>query len=293
MVTDDMLRRIMPNLPPKKRAEYLPHLQRAMDEFGINTPLREAAFLAQIAHESAEFRFMAEIWGPTEAQRRYEPESDLAQRLGNSQVGDGERFKGRGPIQITGRANYQKYSQLLGIDVVGNPSLAATPELTFRIAGLYWQRNGLNELADQEQFKTITKRINGGFNGLEDRLRFYDMARTVLGVAAVRGIRSVPDRGDDSSIPRFTRGLDSSGEITPSAAERNIASVPQNGTSIEKATAGGKKSGVKKDTKPVRKKTVVARAAKKSTQHGAKKVSAKNVEKRRAKKPVKGRSKGR
>lgn len=90
MITDDNLRQIMPNLPQQKRADYLPLLQQAMEEFGINTALREAAFLAQVAHESAEFRFMEEIWGPTKAQKGYEGRKDL----GNTQPGDGFRFKG-------------------------------------------------------------------------------------------------------------------------------------------------------------------------------------------------------
>src|SRR4030095_4349985 len=124
------------------------------EEFGINTPLREAAFLAQIAHESGQLRFMEEIWGPTEAQRSYEPQSDLARRLGNTEVGDGKRFKGRGPIQITGRANYATFGDLLGLDIINDPVMAAALEVGFRIAGLYWQKNGLNELADQEMFKT-------------------------------------------------------------------------------------------------------------------------------------------
>src|SRR5262245_59785689 len=128
MITSDVLRRIMPRLTEEKSTQYLPHLQQAMEEFGITEPLREAACLAQIAHESGEFRFVEEIWGPTDAQRRYEPQSELAQRLGNTEVGDGKRFKGRGPIQVTGRANYQRYGQLLGIDLVNNPVLAASPE---------------------------------------------------------------------------------------------------------------------------------------------------------------------
>lgn len=180
MVTDDELRQIMPNLKPDKRALYLPHLQAAMAEFAITTMLREAAFLAQVAHESAEFRFMEEIWGPTPAQRRYEPVTSLSKMLGNTQPGDGKRFKGRGPIQLTGRANYKTFGDKLGVDLVGNPALAATPEVAFRIAGLYWQTRGLNPLADAQNFREITRRINGGFNGLADREKYYARAKRVL-----------------------------------------------------------------------------------------------------------------
>jgi predicted chitinase len=169
-------------LPAAKRIAFLPPLQSAMTEFQVNTPQREAAFLAQIAHESGEFRWMEEIWGPTPAQQCYEPPSELASKLGNGQTGDGKRFKGRGPIQITGRDNYKKYGGLLEIDLVQNPDLAATADVGFRIAGLYWQNNGLNEMADRFLFETITKRINGGLNGLDDRLKYYDRAKAVLGV---------------------------------------------------------------------------------------------------------------
>jgi predicted chitinase len=184
MITDDQLRQVMPNLPAAKRALYLPHLNAALTTYTIDTPLRTAAFVAQLAHESGEFRWMEEIWGPTAAQLRYEPPSTLATKLGNTQAGDGKRFKGRGPIQITGRFNYGKFGGLLGLDLVGNPALAATPEVAFATAGLYWQRNGLNELADARDFVTITRRINGGTNGLADRQMYYERAKAVLGTEA-------------------------------------------------------------------------------------------------------------
>ncbi|MEP7098904.1 MAG: glycoside hydrolase family 19 protein [Burkholderiales bacterium] len=189
MLTDAQLQKIMPNLASAKRALYLPPLNAAIQTYGIDTALRTAAFIAQLAHESGEFRWMEEIWGPTDAQRRYEPPSDLAKRLGNTQAGDGKRFKGRGPIQITGRFNYQTYGDLLGIDLSADPARAATPEVAFATAGLYWQRNGLNELADTRQFVTITKRINGGTNGLADRQMYYERA---LGVLVAPAPRSEP-----------------------------------------------------------------------------------------------------
>ena len=100
-----------------------------------------------------------------------------------SQPGDGKRFKGRGPIQLTGRANYQKFGALLGIDLVGQPELAAAPEVAFETAGLYWKRKGLNELADADNFTEITRRINGGQNGAAERVRFYERAKLVLAAA--------------------------------------------------------------------------------------------------------------
>ena len=183
MINDAQLRQIMPRLAEAKLQLYLPHLNNALQTYAIGTPLRCAAFIAQLAHESGEFRWMEEIWGPTTAQLRYEPPSDLARRLGNTQPGDGARFKGRGPIQITGRFNYGKFGDLLGIDLCADPALASTPAVAFATAGLFWQRNGLNELADAQRFLDITRRINGGTNGLADREQYYERAKAVLGVA--------------------------------------------------------------------------------------------------------------
>lgn len=183
MLTDTQLSQIMRNASPAKRQNFLAPLNDAMQIHGITSLLRTAAFIAQLAHESGEFRFMEELWGPTAAQKRYEPPSDLATRLGNSQAGDGKRFKGRGPIQITGRFNYKKYGDLLGIDLTAAPERAATPEIGFATAGLFWQRNGLNELADADNFKFITQRINGGQNGAAEREGFYELAKQVLASA--------------------------------------------------------------------------------------------------------------
>ena len=176
MLTTTQLSQIMPGLAEAKTTLYLPPLNQAMQRFAVDTVLRAAAFVAQLAHESGEFRFMEEIWGPTAAQRGYEGRADL----GNTQPGDGKRFKGRGPIQITGRANYKKYGGLLGIDLIGSPERAAAPDVAFLIAGLYWATNHLNELADAQQFVAITKRINGGINGLPDRQMFYERAKRAL-----------------------------------------------------------------------------------------------------------------
>jgi predicted chitinase len=184
MLTDLQLAQIMRNASQRRRALFLQPLNDAMAAHGIDTPLRMAAFLAQLAHESGELQFMEEIWGPTAAQKRYEPPGDLARRLGNTQPGDGRRFKGRGPIQITGRANYKTFGDLMGLDLVGNPDQAATPEVGFAIAGLFWERKGLNALADAGDFTEITRRINGGQNGAADRERFYGVAKQVLGAGA-------------------------------------------------------------------------------------------------------------
>jgi putative chitinase len=142
MLTAEQLKSIMPHLSDSRNGEFRPFLTTAMTEFAIEAPARAAAFLAQLAHESGQFRFMEEIWGPTDAQSRYEPVTKLSQALGNTDVGDGKRFKGRGPIQLTGRANYQRFGDLLGVDLLGDPTRAANPNVAFRIAGLFWSKNG-------------------------------------------------------------------------------------------------------------------------------------------------------
>jgi predicted chitinase len=236
----------MPNLGSTKATAFLPFLVGAMKEFDIDTPARAAAFLAQLAHESGELRFMEEIWGPTPAQLRYEPVSPVARSLGNTQPGDGKRFKGRGPIQVTGRANYRVFGDALGVDLVGNPPLAATNNVGFRTAGLYWKKRGLNELADQQRFESITRRLNGGVNGLADRIRYYERAKVVLGVPALRGAPGTPD---DGAGPVFSRGLDQPGEITPTVAERAPRTAARKRPPARK-TPSRKASGRKSRAKP-------------------------------------------
>ncbi|MFN0086399.1 MAG: glycoside hydrolase family 19 protein [Blastocatellia bacterium] len=218
MISETDLQQIMPRLSADKRQLYLPFLNRVMRDFRIDTPLRTAAFLAQLAHESGEFRYMEEIWGPTAQQKRYEPPTDLAARLGNTQSGDGRRFRGRGPIQITGRSNYRRYGGLLGVDLENNPDLAATPQVAFEIAGVYWQTNGLNELADIPDFTKITRRINGGLNGLPDRERYYETAKRVLGVTA--------GRSRSAATPAVQPSLMRSALVPEAPADREEAPLP-------------------------------------------------------------------
>lgn len=174
-LTQNQLLAIMPRVPKEHAAEYLRLLNAAMKEFGITTPRRQAAFLAQLAHESSQLRYMEEI----ASGEAYEGRKDL----GNTQPGDGKRYKGRGPIQLTGRSNYRRAGTALGLDLEGNPERAARPEVGFRIAGWFWKTRGLNELADRDEFKEITRRVNGGYRGLESRQQFYQRAREVLKIA--------------------------------------------------------------------------------------------------------------
>jgi putative chitinase len=172
-VSVQQLRQIMPHLSDARAREVLPHLNKAMVEAGINTPKRQAAFLAQLAHESAEFRYFEEIASGA----AYEGRKDL----GNIHPGDGVRYKGRGPIQLTGRANYRAAGKALGIDLENNPKRAADVDVGFRTAAWFWNSRNLNSLADQGDFRGITKRINGGYNGLAQREAYYQRALNVLG----------------------------------------------------------------------------------------------------------------
>ena len=164
---------VMPNLSAADANGYLPYLNAAMAEGNINTPMRQAAFLAQLAHESGQLRYFEEIASGA----AYEGRGDL----GNTQPGDGVRFKGRGPIQLTGRSNYGSASAALGVDLVNDPELAATPAIGFRIAQWFWNSRGLNSYADSGNFDAITLRVNGGYNGKASRDAYYARALDVLG----------------------------------------------------------------------------------------------------------------
>lgn len=159
-----------------RATEWLPHITAAMVEFDITTPARQAAFLSQIGHESGGLHWVVELWGPTPAQARYEGRKDL----GNTERGDGFKFRGRGLIQTTGRANYAATGEALGLDLLDDPAQLAMPENAARSAGWYWQNRGLNTLADVGDFRRITLRINGGLNGMGERLALHEAARAVL-----------------------------------------------------------------------------------------------------------------
>lgn len=169
-----VLRAVMPQLSEAKAKLYLPLLNAAMAEAGITTPQRQAAFLAQLAHESGQFRYMQEIASGS----AYEGRRDL----GNVNPGDGQLYKGRGPIQLTGRDNYRAAGEALGLDLEANPRQAAEPSVGFRTAAWYWNTRHLNDFADTGDFREITRRINGGYNGLADRERYYAAARQALGL---------------------------------------------------------------------------------------------------------------
>jgi putative chitinase len=175
-VSNAQLSKIMPGASQSKIQQYAPYLNQAMQSAGINTPARQAAFLAQLGHESGSFQYMQEL----ASGKAYEGRKDL----GNTQPGDGVKYKGRGPIQITGRANYAAAGKALGIDLINHPELAATPQVGFQTAAWYWNTHNLNQYADQNtqaSFNKITKAINGGYNGEADRNSRWATAKQQLG----------------------------------------------------------------------------------------------------------------
>ena len=182
-----LLRAIMPRAPEKRKARQAqivatigPLLAPALHRYGLDTPLRTAHFLAQVAHESDGFCTTEEY----ASGKAYEGRADL----GNTQPGDGVRYKGRGLIQLTGRHNYGVYGKIIGEDLVGHPDRAADPATSLILACEYWNRTarGLSRFADADDIVSITRKINGGLNGLDDRKAYLAKAKKALArVAAI------------------------------------------------------------------------------------------------------------
>ena len=155
-----------------KASEFCEPLNNAMEKYSINTLLREAAFLAQVGHESGRLFYVKEI----ASGKAYEGRKDL----GNTKAGDGVKFKGRGLIQITGRNNYKQCGTDLKLDLLTHPELLETTDNACLSAAWFWNLHHLNPLADQQLLSSITKIINGGQNGQLDRQLLYNKAKIVL-----------------------------------------------------------------------------------------------------------------
>lgn len=168
---------------PRAELWALP-LTAGMTRYDINTPMRQACYIAQVGHESMRFSRVREIWNPKQvpAQARYEGRVDL----GNTQPGDGMRFMGRGLIQITGRDNYTKASKALGVDFVRNPQLLERDDYAAMVSAWWWHEHGCNELADSGDFLALSIRINGKIpetglpNGWADRQELWTTAKAAL-----------------------------------------------------------------------------------------------------------------
>lgn len=203
MITKEQLRRAIPDAKDSSIEKYYEPLIAAMDHYGINTKNRIAAFLANLAHESAAFntteenlnysaqRLMAVFpkyfRGRNTALYHRQPQKIAnvvyANRMGNGDKasGDGWRYRGRGLIQLTGKENYQLFSDAIDADIVSNPDWILTPEGATISAGWFWNSRKLNQLADVEDLKEITRKINGGYHGHIERSRRYYHIKKVLG----------------------------------------------------------------------------------------------------------------
>ena len=204
---------------------------------GLHMPHRLAFYLGQILHESAVFRYDRELWGPTPAQERYDTRTDL----GNTpeRDGDGFKYRGRGPIQITGKSNYEQFTAWArkidhtAPDFVKDPDAVNVDPWEGMVAIWYWSTRGLNQLADAGDFRGVTKRINGGYNGLDDRQRWTDRTSLVLlgfGRNDVKGFQTAAGLTADGVMGPKTRA---------ELHEHLFASEPL-GTSNQPAKRGGK-----------------------------------------------------
>lgn len=205
MLTYDQLLKINGNKNPEMCKYYIDALNKILPEYKINTKLRLAHFLAQILHESGNLKYKSEnlnysakalrsVFGKyfktDEIANQYarKPEKIAnrvyANRMGNGDEasGDGWLRRGRGLIQLTGTDNYKACTKALNVDLMKNPDLIiSNAEICMKTACWFWDKNNLNELADKDDIKNITKRINGGFNGLEDRSSILKRAKEILG----------------------------------------------------------------------------------------------------------------
>ena len=208
-INQDMLLHIMPNAKSSDIQNYMPSLQEKLQLFEINSPIRVAHFLSQIAHESGELRYKSEnlnysaralrlvfskYFESDEIAEQYarQPEKIAnvvyANRMGNGDIASGEgwKYRGRGLIQLTGKENYCKCEKALGLPLSKQPDgLANDPNSAVIVACYFWHSHGLNQLADQDDLKAITRRINGGYNGLEDRAKFLNRAKQYLEIEGV------------------------------------------------------------------------------------------------------------
>ena len=173
--TKEKLGLVMPRAMPRRIDLYYEPLVKGMTRYGIDSPRQIAHFIAQLAHESGSLLYAEELADGS----AYNGRTDL----GNTQPGDGPRFKGRGLIQLTGRNNYADYSRFTGIDYVSDPArLATDPFACVDVACWFWKTRGIGPLAEADDARAVTKRINGGYNGLDDRLEHLARAKALLGL---------------------------------------------------------------------------------------------------------------
>jgi putative chitinase len=189
-------------------------LGNVLDSYAINTRFRIVHFLAQLAHESDGFCTTQEYASGA----AYEGRRDL----GNTQPGDGRRFKGRGLIQLTGRANYHTLGGKLGVDLEANPEMAAEPKMSLRIACEYWKSRKINPPADNDDLITVTKLVNGGLNGLDQRRDYLVKAKAALARLEATGVARDTSNADHPVLRRGSRGP----EVADLQARLRAAGLP-------------------------------------------------------------------
>jgi putative chitinase len=183
MLTLEQLTKIIPHCGKARRAEFLAPLNNAMLEFEINTPLREAAFIAQVAHESGSFVYTKELANGSAYDGRKDLGNTIPEAISVAKANGmsaGRFYKGHGLIQLTGYSNHKACGEALGLDLIHKPGLITVNPDCCRSAAWFWKEHGLNELADAGNFDKITRVINGGTNGQEERRAFYRTACLVL-----------------------------------------------------------------------------------------------------------------
>lgn len=159
--------------------EFAKPLTLAMQEFGIAAPMEQAAFLANGLHETMMLRYLREVWGPTVAQKKYNNRPEK----GNTNPGDGYRYRGGGFIHLTWCCNYESAGRAIGVDLKNNPERVAEPTIACRSAGHFWKSRGLNAVLAAGGFVAVVKSINGGTNGLAERERLFAALKKEFGAA--------------------------------------------------------------------------------------------------------------
>lgn len=253
---EKIIKTIAPNAKPSivyGLAEAMPEVIKIAD---LSTPIRQAHFLAQLAHESAGFRTTTEYASGAEYNGRKD--------LGNTGPNDGVRYKGRGLIQITGRYNYRAMGRALGQDFEGNPDLAAQFPWAALTAAEYWKERNINRYADKDDVKAVTKIINGGYNGLADRDRLLKIAKTAIGnqdgsinVSAAQkrlALLSYPLGAIDGKIGPLTRSAirdfqDALGEPVTGELDQNTYDILMSDSALKRPVSHERESLTSDDLK--------------------------------------------
>lgn len=179
-ITEAQVKRIMPKAMDARVKEFVKSFNDNCDKFGISTPMRAAHYIAQVAHETGQLKWLEELASGAQ----YEGRKDL----GNTQKGDGKRFKGRGYLQTTGRANYQAYanSGFCNGDLMAHPEWLAQQPGCQKSSMYYWYKKKINQWADKDDCRAVTKAINGGYNHYAERAQFTRMAKIVFGLTKIK-----------------------------------------------------------------------------------------------------------